>query len=452
MSNVKILAAALLAMVTACGDDGTNPISPDAPETPAPDAPETPDAPPSACQPTALRTDLTWYGQNRETLTTWLDSKGCASAGYDANAKPIALFDWDNTVVKNDVGDAITFYMINQGKVRQPPNKDWHQTSAFITQAAVDALVRDCDQSIAAGEPLPTNTAAGQKCANQMLSLYIDNKVLDENGVATSTAGFTGHDYRRMEPTYAWTPQLLAGYTHAEVEQFALDATAPMFAAAKGTTQTVGTRAGLNGYLRIYDQVSDLIKAIQSRGYDVWIITASPQDVVGALAPMVGVAKDRVVGIRSQTDASGKLLYTFEGCGPVADGEQTMISYIEGKRCWINKVIYGDTTATAIERRPAAMRTRQVFAAGDSDTDIEFLRDSQYKLVVNRGKAELMCFAYRNEGDTWRINPMFISPNGQKGPYACSTTACKTSAGVGGPCRDDANAIIPDQTDTIYAQ
>jgi hypothetical protein len=47
---------------------------------------------------------------------------------------------------------------------------------------------------------------------------------------------------------------------------------------------------------------------------------------------------------------------------------------------------------------------------------------------------------------------MFISPNGQKGPYACSTTACKTSAGVGAPCRDDANAIIPDQTDTIYAQ
>ncbi|HWO08466.1 MAG TPA: site-specific DNA-methyltransferase, partial [Polyangiaceae bacterium] len=40
-----------------------------------------------------LRTDLAWYGQNRETLTTWLDSKGCDSAGYDATQKPIALLE-----------------------------------------------------------------------------------------------------------------------------------------------------------------------------------------------------------------------------------------------------------------------------------------------------------------------------------------------------------------------
>ncbi len=450
MSNVKIWLSTLFAITAACGDNGsdTEPM-PDAPVQPTPDAPLD-EPPPDPCQPTALRTDLTWYGTNRETLTTWLDSKGCDSAGYSATAKPIALFDWDNTVVKNDVGDAITFYMIAQGKVRQPPNKDWKQTNPFMTQDGADALARDCDQSIAVGSPLPTNTVAGQKCANQILSMYIDNAVLDANGVKTTLAGFTGHDFRRMEPTYAWTPQLLAGYTHAEVGEFALAATAPMFAAAQGTTQTVGTRPGLNGYLRIYEQIKDVIGAAQSRGYDVWVITASPQDVVAALVPMVGIAPDHVIGIRSQTDANGKLLYTFEGCGPVADGGATMISYIEGKRCWVNKVIYGDTTANAITRRSAADRARQVFAAGDSDTDIEFLRDSQYKLVLNRAKAELMCFAYRNEGDSWRVNPMFISPNAQKGPFACSTTACKTSTGAGGPCKDDANVTIPDQIDTVY--
>jgi hypothetical protein len=97
------------------------------------------------------------------------------------------------------------------------------------------------------------------------------------------------------------------------------------------------------------------------------------------------------------------------------------------------------------------MRARQVFAAGDSDTDIEFLRDSKYKLVLNRQKNELMCFAYRNEGDSWRVNPMFIGGKTMKTtPYACSTTACKNSAGTGSPCHDDANVVIPDQADIVY--
>ena len=99
------------------------------------------------------------------------------------------------------------------------------------------------------------------------------------------------------------------------------------------------------------------------------------------------------------------------------------------------------------------MRARQVFAAGDSDTDIEFMRDSQYKLAINRQKNELMCFAYRNEGDSWRINPMFIAPRAMKSSaYACASTACKDSSGAGTGCRDEANVVIPDQIDTVYGQ
>jgi hypothetical protein len=297
---------------------------------------------------------------------------------------------------------------------------------------------------------LPTHTGPGAACANEMLSMYNTNKTTAAAPTPNATA-FSGHNFRRMEPTYAWTPQLMAGYTHAEVQQFAINATAPMFAAAIGTLQTVGTTSGLNGYLRIYDQIKDLILATQSRGYDVWVITASPQDLVAALAPMVGIPADHVIGIRSLVDSANKLTYSFEGCGPVAAGDDTMISYVEGKRCWVNKVIYGDTTANAINRRSVADRARQVFGAGDSDTDIEFLRDSQYKLVLNRAKTELMCFAYRNEGDSWRVNPMFISPRAMRStPFPCDVDACKDATGTGVACRDDANVVIPPQTDIVF--
>ena len=440
MSKIKLetLALPLTLLLAACADNSNLPPEEQPPvETLDPVLGEIAK---KTCFPSALRTDLVWHGDNRETLTEWMDSLGCASDGYKHNKKPLALFDFDNTVLKNDIGDGITFYLIKNDKVLQPPNQDWKRTSKFMTDAGAAALTAACGTTVPAGQPLPTSTNLA--CADEMLSMYVDNKTTG------GAVAFTGHNFRRMEPTYAWTAQLLAGYTPEEVGTMTLAAANAMLSAPIGATQVIGTRT-LNGYLRFYDQIADLIRGFQTRGYDVWVITASPNPVVSAISPMVGIPGNQVVGIRQLEDAQGRLTYSFEGCGPVADGEDTMISYIEGKRCWVNKVIYGDTTANAINRRPVG--DRQVFGAGDSDTDIEFMRDATYKLMLNRGKREAMCFSYHNEGDTWRVNPMFIAPRPmQATPYPCSTTGCKDAAGNGVPCRDEAGNVIPDQADTVY--
>jgi hypothetical protein len=286
--------------------------------------PDDPDDP-VVCEPVPMRTDLAWYGTNRETLTAWLDSRGCESEAYDPARKPLVLLDWDNTVLKNDIGDVITFHFVSHGLVLQPPGQDWKRTSAYMTDAGAAALTAACGTDVPAGQPLPTHT--NLSCADEILSMYIDNKTR-----AGATA-FAGHDYRRMEPTYAWTAQLLAGYTRPEIEQWTLAAARPKLEAPVGTTQVVGTRT-VNGWLRIYDQIVDLIKAAESRGYEVWVITASPEDVVRAVAPLAGVDPERVIGIRSLPGPAGQRTYTFEGCGPVPDDQQSMITYIEGKRCW----------------------------------------------------------------------------------------------------------------------
>jgi hypothetical protein len=430
----------LLLLAAACSGDGQHPLTPDAPPPPPPDSPP---PPVDLCDqtPSDLRTDLAWYGDNRATLQGWLDSAGCKSATYDKAHKPIALWDWDNTISKNDFGDAITYYMVANGKVLQPPNQDWQQTSPFLTSAAVSALSAACGTTVAAGQPLPTNTSAYANCADEILWIY------DNSETRAHAAAFLPGNARRNVPDFAWTPQLMAGYTHAELQQFSLAAATPMLAAAEGTTQTIGTTVE-NGWLRLYDQQKDLIHAAQTRGYDVWIITASPQDTIGAIAPMVGVAYDHVVGIRSMLDGSGKTTYKFEGCGPYPDNQTDVIPHIQGKRCFVNKVVFGDTSATAIERRPDGQR--QVFASADTDADLEFLRDANYKLVINRNKPDLMCHAYYNEHDTWRINPIFIGPKAAlTAPYSCAT-AFTDETGAPGASRDEGGNLIPDQTDSVH--
>jgi hypothetical protein len=202
--------------------------------------------------------------------------------------------------------------------------------------------------------------------------------------------------------------------------------------------------------VKIYDQQRDLIDKLSDSGFDVWIVSASPQTVVEPAAAMVGLAADHVVGIRSLVDGNGKANYHLAGCGDVADGDDAMITYIDGKRCWINKVIFGDNTAGAVQKRPDGHR--QAFSAGDSNTDVTFTRDAEYlKLVLNRNKKELMCNAYNNAGGKWLINPMFIAPKpALTGVYPCASTACFDSNDNALACVDELGQAIPDQADTVH--
>ena len=172
-----------------------------------------------------------------------------------------------------------------------------------------------------------------------------------------------------------------------------------------------------------------------------------------AAAARAGIARDHVIGIRAMTE-SGKMTYGLQGCGDFAGGtgpDKALITYMDGKRCWINKVIFGVDSPAAIQRATDPQR-RPVLVAGDSDTDLSMVQDATgIRLVINRNKKELMCNAYHNAGGNWLINPMFIQPRAQQmTAYPCSTTACLDAAGVGTPCKDEGGATIPDQMDTVF--
>jgi hypothetical protein len=120
------------------------------------------------------------------------------------------------------------------------------------------------------------------------------------------------------------------------------------------------------------------------------------------------------------------------------------MTFREGKRCWINKVIFGVDGPSALEPRPGR---RQLFVAGDATTDLEMLLDaSELRLVVDRHKPELMCHAWAGTGGEWLVQPMFVQPLPRRAdPYPCSTSACVGRRGLAGACLDVGGATIPDQ-------
>ncbi|MFJ9692401.1 haloacid dehalogenase-like hydrolase [Kitasatospora sp. NPDC101183] len=384
----------------------------------------------------ALDAGPAWYGDNRARLQEFIDAHGtCTHPG----GHPLALFDWDNTMVRNDTGDATVLWMLRNGTVRQPERKDWSTTSRYLTPAAADALNSACADAAAAGEPLPTDSDS--RCADEILAVYLDS------ATTRHEPAFGNYDHRRIEPSLAWAAQLLAGWTPDEVLDFARRARAESLAAPQGATQTVGTRQNLTAWVRYYEQMADLTRTLERAGFDVRVVSASAEPVARVWAEALGIPAARVIGIRNRVVA-GKLTPHLADCG--GSGEDTVITYIEGKRCFINQEILGIPGGAAFEQAPAAVR--QAFAAGDATTDVTFVGDATgLRLVVNRNAEELMCRAYDDEDGRWLVNPRFIGPLPARATrYPCSTTAFARPDGSAGPVLDDRGAVVPDQADTVY--
>lgn len=380
-----------------------------------------------------------WFGDNRDRLDAMIAALGRGSPTWDASDRPVVVFDWDNTVTKNDTGDRFTFWMLNHDKVLQPVDGDWANVNPHLSDAARAALAAACGDLAQPGEPLPTSTHSA--CANEIYAAYLLEKTV---------AGLPAWRYATVTPyanyTYQLTAQIMAGHKPQDIHRFAQAAIEEGLAAPVGATTTVGTYVD-NGWIRIYDQIRELIGVLQANGFDVWIATASPQLVIEAVADdLVGIAPDHVIGIR-QVIRHGRVTADTEGCGPVADGANTMITFDEGKRCWINKVIYGEPVEAQLPVNPDPHR-RPVFAAGDSDTDIAFVKDATVlKLAINRAKVQLMCNALSNYDDRWLFQPMFISPRARRtSAYPCSTARDAR----GDLIVDEAGQPMADQFEPLY--
>ena len=383
----------------------------------------------------ALPADPAWYGDNRDRINQMMSKLGtCGKLVAPTDGPPLALFDWDNTMVKNDAAHTTFFWMVRNSKVRQPAGGDWTTTSPYLTPPAAAALAAACGGLAPPGQPLPTDSNPG--CADELVSIHTDRQT------KTGTPAFAGYNHRRIDPSSAWAAQLLAGWSEADVTGFAEAARKQNLDAPEGAEQPVGSTSQ-TGWVRYYTQMRDLVAALQDNGFDVRIISGGPEPVVRVWAAEVGISADRVMGTRTEHDGD-VLTSRLASCG----GEPS-IPYNEGKRCRVNEQVFGAQGPAAFEQ--LAEQRRQVFAAGDSDGDATFIADATaLRLVINRNQIELMCRAYANLDGRWLVNPMFIKPLGVSPPYPCATQGFDQTNGDQAPLLRPDGGVVPDQQDRVH--
>ncbi|MFI9775371.1 haloacid dehalogenase-like hydrolase [Streptomyces sp. NPDC051956] len=388
-----------------------------------------------------LSEKLPWYGQNRARLQRVIDERGTCNGHH--GPRPVAAFDWDNTVSKNDVTDATIAWSLKHDKILRPAS--WKKTSKWLTDDADRALTAACGTAVPAGAPLPTSTDTD--CTDEIFNIRESGRTM------SGAAAFAGEwNHRRTVPQYAWVPQLFAGHTVPELESYAAQARREALAAPVGSTQTLGTHT-IPGYVRYYEQQRDLIRTLQKAGFDVYIVSAGSEPVTEVWSRGrggVGIDRAHTIAIRSVLDSKGRITTYNEGCGGVGRTQGEAIPYIDGKRCWINQDIFHVKGKSAWEKQRWGKRI--ALGGGDADTDVTFVGDAtDAHLVLNRNKNEVMCRAYDNADGRWVVNPMFIEPLPRKsGSYPCSTAAYNQPEGGFGPVLRPDGSVVPDQADSVY--
>src|SRR5207244_59042 len=144
-----------------------------------------------------------------------------------------------------------------------------------------------CDASATPGAPIPTSAAPA--CADEIFSIYDGGKTMAGAAAWLSPITLT------QNQAYAWVAELQAGYTPEQIRAMSRAAFDANAWANAGATQTIGTHTGVTAWVRIYEQMHDLVGALQENGFDVWVTTASPQFVIEPIAEMVGVSADHVL-------------------------------------------------------------------------------------------------------------------------------------------------------------
>lgn len=312
---------------------------------------------------------LGWEPTNRAVLERWLAQVALREG------RRVAVFDFDNTLIFHDCGEATFRYQLTELQLRVTPE----QLGALIPSeiCGVKALADGtsladvrADLLDAYGQLWPwieKGEQAGVKDSDPARDLRA--KLLWFYDAAYETP--------RIGALYAYPllARLLAGYTPEEAGALAragVDMARAEEPAQDSWTSATPGRIGMRTHgfyrgLRAQEEMIELVRALQGVGVEPFVVSASAEPIVEATAKHLGYPFDaeHVFGIRMALDADGRITTTSAADYP--------LTWRQGKVDLIRQEI----------------KAEPLLVAGDTFTDYEMLvafAATEVRLLINRNK------------------------------------------------------------------
>ena len=304
---------------------------------------------------------------------------------------PLAVYDWDNTCIYNDIMESMfRFQMFN---LQYAMTKD--AFDGIIPEAAGKTL-KDTNVTLLSADygniALPDIAADLEEDYAFLYDHYIGTRQMSLDEVKATPEyqdflvklpflydGLTDTPEIGAEYSYPWVCFLCQGMTKPEVQKMAVAALndalgrkcekvtlkAPAGLSRRAAVASYSYKAGIRLSLGIVDMMSKQ----RAAGWKVWVVSASFEPVIQAVAAINGydVPEDHVIGVRLQTDASGKYL------PKLSEEPGYALTQRMGKATVIRNLI----------------KQAPLFVAGDSDGDFEMMTQfPETKLIylINRVK------------------------------------------------------------------
>jgi len=251
----------------------------------------------------------------------------------------LAAFDFDNTLIRGDLGEAVMYYILLQGLIGAELPEFWEEIKHNAIADADLETWKHLWKIYSAQE----DAFSYEKLVEGLIGAY--NAIAEKDG---------------LEAAYRWTRVLFCGMPERELSTLARH----VFAENQGPDLAPLIFHGkkIDNSIRMRGPLLRLVEAFQKSGWDVRIVTASPECTIQTASPSFGIDPVRVRGMRLEIE-NGILMprivepMTFDGGKVRALREST--------------------------------QEKLLFAAGDSFTDLGLLMEAENRLLVDRGNAKL---------------------------------------------------------------
>jgi hypothetical protein len=332
-----------------------------------------------------------WSPRNRQLIEALIARNGVGSASYVAEKRPYVVFDWDNTSIMNDCEEALLMYQINTLSFKLTPAEFGKIIRQNVPDGPFAADYKNAVGDVTTLETIGADLDADYRYLHAHFKGMAGEQSLADISLTPQFLDFRAklyflyeavNDTHGVKVGYPWVIYLFANMRVDEVRALAeasndLNLGAALNKAKYTSPATLAGKAGVISTshfhgIRLCTEIATLMDCFRQHGIDVYVSTASLEDVVVVFATDskygYNIPRENVLGLRLERD-----------------GDVFKNAY---RKDW--PLNWGPGKSEVIKTELVAKKGYgPIFVAGDSDGDYDMLRDfpdTQLGMVVNRLK------------------------------------------------------------------